>query len=230
MSFVQEEQLYKTNSVLFIYPHLLMNSSPPHICDSTSNHLITLARWMAGDFSNYKQAFENSKDYAHIHVLFRPLPFEFFSGIGLYSEQVYDYDLWRPYRQGVHRLVDRGDEIYIENYSLKNALFYAGAARELSILRTITPDCIARRYNCSMIFKREGDRFIGAVEPGNLCLIEKNGCQTYLDSYVEITQTTWVSLDRGLDVNTHEQVWGSTFGPLRFEKREGFAHEVPNIL
>ncbi|WP_427162974.1 chromophore lyase CpcT/CpeT [Aliinostoc sp. HNIBRCY26] len=185
---------------------------------------------MAGDFSNQQQAFENPKEYAHIHVFFRPLPFEFFSGIGMYSEQVYDYDLWRPYRQGVHRLIEQGDQIYIENYSLKNPIFYAGAARDLNILKTITPDCIERRYHCSMIFQREGDRFQGSVEPGNLCLIEKNGCQTYLDSYVEITESTWVSLDKGLDVNTHQQIWGSTHGPLRFKKRESFAHEVPNIL
>jgi CpeT protein len=193
-----------------------------------THDLVTLAQWMAGDFSNLKQAQDNSKDFAHIHVLFRPLPFKFFSGIGFYSEQVYDYDLWLPYRQGIHRLVDEGDRIYIENYSLKNALYYAGSARDLNILKTITPDCIERRYNCSMVFKKEGDRFLGNVE-GNLCFIEKNGCQTYLDSYVEITDSTWVSLDKGLDVNTHEQVWGSNFGPLRFEKRESFANEVPAI-
>lgn len=200
------------------------------LAEAPSSDLVTLARWMSGDFSNAKQSQENPRDYAHIHVFFRPLPFEFFSGIGLYSEQVYDYDLWRPYRQGVHRLIDQGDQIYIENYSLKNALFYAGSARDLTILRTITPDFIERRYHCSMVFKRDGDRFRGAVEPGNLCLIEKNGCQTYLDSEVEVTATTWVSLDKGMDVNTHQQVWGSTFGPLRFEKRESFAHEVPTIL
>lgn len=206
-----------------------MSLPSQYAADATTNDLFTLACWMAGDFSNLQQALENSRDYAHIHVLFRPLPFEFFAGIGFYSEQVYDYDLWRPYRQGVHRLVDQGDHIYIENYALKNPLFYAGSSRDLNILKTITPDCLERRYHCSMIFKREGDRFLGGVEPGNLCLIEKNGCQTYLDSYVEITATTWVSLDKGLDVNTHEQVWGSTFGPLRFEKRESFAHEVPVI-
>lgn len=189
--------------------------------------LLTLAQWMSGDFSNAKQAYENPKDFAHIHVFFRPLPFEFFSGIGLYSEQVYDYDLWRPYRQGVHRLVDQGDRVYIENYSLKNAMYYAGAGRDLSILKTITPDCIERRFNCSMVFRRDcEDRFIGNVE-GTDCLIEKQGCQTYLDSYVEITESTWISLDKGLDVTTHEQVWGSTFGPLCFEKKESFANEVP---
>jgi CpeT protein len=192
-----------------------------------SNDFMTLARWMSGEFSNAKQAFENAKDYAHIRVCFRPLAFEFFSGIGLYSEQVYDYDLWRPYRQGVHRLVDRGDHIYIENYSLKNAQLYAGSSRDTNILKTITPDCIERRHHCSMVFKREGDGFRGGVEPGNLCLIEKNGCQTYLESFVELTETTWVSFDKGLDINTHQQVWGSAFGPLRFEKCVNFEHELP---
>jgi len=194
-----------------------------------ASDLVTLARWMAGDFSNVKQAIANPKNYAHIHVFFRPLPFEFFSAIGFYSEQVYDYDLWSPYRQGIHCLVDRGNHIYIENYSLKDSVLYAGAARELDILKTITPNCIERRQNCSMVFTQEGDLFRGSVEPGNLCLIEKGGCQTYLVSDVEITETTWVSLDKGLDINTHQQKWGSEHGSLRFEKRESFAHEVPAI-
>ena len=192
-----------------------------------ANDLITLAQWMAGDFSNYKQSFDNPQQFAHIHIFFRPLPFEFFNAIGFYSEQVYDHDLWSPYRQGVHRLVDRGDQIYIENYSLNDPMLYAGAARELSILRTITPDCIERRYHCSMIFQREGEMFRGGVEPGNKCLIERNGCLTYLISDVEVTETTWDSLDRGMDMENHHQVWGSTFGPLRFEKRESFANELP---
>ncbi|NJM69842.1 MAG: chorismate-binding protein [Scytonema sp. RU_4_4] len=192
-----------------------------------ANDFITLAQWMAGDFSNDTQSYQNPQQFAHIHIFFRPLPFEFFNAIGFYSEQVYDYDLWSPYRQGVHRLVDQGEQIYIENYGLNDPLLYAGAARELSILRTITPDCIERRYHCSMIFKREGEMFRGSVEPGNKCLIERKGCLTYLISDVEVTATTWLSLDKGMDVNTHQQVWGSTFGPLQFEKRESFAHELP---
>ena len=195
-----------------------------------SNDLITLAQWMAGDFSNYQQSFDNPKQFAHIRIFFRPLPFEFFNAIGFYSEQVYDHDLWTPYRQGVHRLIDQGDQIYIENYSLEDPIQYAGAARELSILKTIKPDSLQRRYNCSMIFKRDGEMFRGSVEPGNLCLIEKRGCSTYLVSDVEITETTWSSLDKGLDVNTHQQVWGSAFGSLHFEKRQSFATELPHIL
>ncbi len=191
-----------------------------------TENLNTLARWIAGSFSNYKQAQANPSHYAHIHIFFRPLPFEFFSGIGFYSEQVYDYDLWSPYRQGVHRLVADSDQIYIENYALQDSILYAGAARELSILRTITPNCLERRYHCSMVFKRDGDRFLGSVEPGNRCLIQRHGCQTYLVSEVEVTESTWVSLDRGMDVNTHEQIWGSEYGSLQFEKSQSFADEL----
>ncbi|MBO3458033.1 chromophore lyase CpcT/CpeT [Aetokthonos hydrillicola Thurmond2011] len=190
------------------------------------NLMLTLAYWLAGEFSNQKQSFADAKNYAHIHVFFRPLPWAFFSGIGFYSEQAYDYDLWRPYRQGVHRFVDQGDQIYVENYSLKDPILYAGSGRELSILKTIKPDCIERRYNCSMIFRWEENLFRGNVE-GNCCLIEKYGKQTYLVSDVELTETTFVSLDRGLDVTNHEQVWGSTVGPLRFEKCQSYAAEVP---
>lgn len=206
--------------------------SQPHL-DTEAQHselMVTLARWMAGDFSNKKQAFEQPTIYAHIRIFFRPLPLSFFNTIGFYSEQIYDHDLWTPYRQGVHRLVDWGDRIYIENYSLTDRLRYAGAARELDILHSITLDCIQRRYHCSMIFQKDGKMFRGSVEPGNQCSIEKRGRQTYLVSEVELTEQTWVSVDRGLDIHTHEQVWGSAAGPLRFEKWQSFAHEVPTQL
>jgi CpeT protein len=187
---------------------------------------ILLAQWMAGDFSNHKQAAAEPQHYAHIRIFFRPLPFEFFNAIGFYSEQVYDYDLWSPYRQGVHKLVDRGEDSYIENYSLKDAILYAGAAREPAILKTITHDCLERRCNCSMIFHREGEMFRGQVEPGNQCFVERNGAKTYLISDVEITESTWVSLDKGMDINTHQKLWGSAFGMLRFEKVANFADEI----
>ena len=158
---------------------------------------------------------------------FRPLPWEFFSGVGFYSEQVYDYDLWTPYRQGVHRLVDLGDRIYIENYSLEEAENYAGSGHNRQILLTIPHDAIKRRHNCSMVFYKEGELFRGMVEPGNKCLIHRKGVDTYLVSEVELTQTTWISWDRGMDLNTHQQVWGSAKGPLKFAKRESFAAELP---
>ena len=186
-----------------------------------------LARLMAGDFCNRQQADADPKNYAHIRIFFRPLPWKFFSGIGFYSEQVYDYDLWSPYRQGIHYLVDKGDHVYIENYSLKEAANYAGSGHNRDILLTIPPDCIERRHNCSMVFRKEEAKFHGTVEPGNKCLINRRGIKTYLVSTVELTETTWISWDRGMDLESHQQIWGSAIGPLKFTKRESFAHELP---
>jgi CpeT protein len=191
--------------------------------------LMTLAQWIAGDFSNQKQAIADPRRFSHIHIFFRPLPYAFFSGIGFYSEQAHDYDLWAPYRQGVHRLVDQGEQIYIENYGFKDGLPFAGGGRCPDLLKAITHESIEPRRGCAMVFKRSGDRFIGGVEPGNACLIPKNGRLTYLDSYVELTATTWLSLDQGKDLETHEQVWGSQEGHLQFEKVTNFADELPAI-
>ncbi|RMF25415.1 MAG: chorismate-binding protein [Cyanobacteria bacterium J083] len=194
-----------------------------------NNLLLQLATLMAGDWSNQEQSWQEPRNYAHIHLFFRPLPWEFFQGIGFYSEQVYDYDLWTPYRQGVHKLIQRRNDVYIENYSLNDSFSYAGAGHNPEILKTITPQVINRRYNCSMIFTKDPveEKFLGAVEPGNQCLITKEGRETYLVSTVELTASSWLSWDRGLDTKTHEQVWGSKTGPLIFSKKASFAHELP---
>jgi CpeT protein len=198
-----------------------------HSTPKENSLIYELASLMAGDFSNRQQSDADPKNYAHIRIFFRPLPWNFFKGIGFYSEQVYDYDLWTPYRQGVHRLIDRGDDIYIENYSLKEAENYAGSGHNRDILLTIPADAVERRYNCSMVFHKEKNIFYGSVEPGNKCLIHRKGVDTYLVSSVELSETTWISWDRGMNLNTHEQVWGSAKGPLKFSKRTSFADELP---
>ena len=76
-----------------------------------------------------------------------------------------------------------------------------------------------------MVFEREENTFYGKVE-GHSCLIEKKGIQTYLVSEVELTENTFISLDRGMDIHTHEQIWGSTNGPLKFEKVQSYALEI----
>jgi CpeT protein len=197
---------------------------------SAASDLIQLAQWMAGDFSNRQQAIDTPREFAHIHVLFRPLPASFFGGaIGMYSEQVYDYDLWTPYRQGVHRFGLRDGTIFVENFGLIEPMLYAGSGRERSILETLTPEAIQPRCGCGMVFRREGDRFIGQVEPGKKCLIPKEGQITYLISEVEITQATWQSRDRGFAVDTDAQVWGSEAGQFQFEKIQDFAAELPPL-
>ena len=80
-----------------------------------------------------------------------------------------------------------------------------------------------------MVFYKDGEMFCGSVEPGNKCLIHRKGVNTYLVSDVELSETTWISWDRGMDLESHEQIWGSAAGPLKFTKKASFANELPEI-
>ncbi|MEM9512231.1 MAG: CpcT/CpeT family chromophore lyase, partial [Cyanobacteria bacterium P01_E01_bin.48] len=69
--------------------------------------------------------------------------------------------------------------------------------------------------------------FRGKSIPGKTCRIHRKGRSTYLVSEFELTETTFQSLDIGLDFETDEMIWGSRMGPFQFDKKESFAHLVP---
>ncbi|MBD2196570.1 MULTISPECIES: chromophore lyase CpcT/CpeT [Calothrix] len=191
-----------------------------------STDIATLARWMAADFSNQQQAFDNPPLYAHIRVCMRPLPLEFLSGVSLFVEQAYDFALHDPYRLRVLKLIDAGDRIHIENYTVKEETNFYGAARNLEKLATLKPDDLEKLSGCNMIVEWTGTSFKGKVEPGKGCIVFRKGNKTYLDNEFEINEDIFLSLDRGRDLETDEHLWGSVAGPFQFFRRQSFADEV----
>ncbi len=193
---------------------------------TNSTDLATLARLMAADFSNQEQAFENPPFFAHIRVCMRPLPLELLSGVSLYVEQAYDYMLNDPYRVRVLKLVNAGDRIEIENYSVKDEQQFYGAARDLQRLKTLSVDKLEKLPNCNMLVEWTGHSFKGKVQPGKGCIVFRKDHRTYLDSEFEIDEDKFISLDRGRDPETNEHIWGSVAGPFHFVRRGSFADEV----
>jgi hypothetical protein len=191
-----------------------------------STDIVTLARWMAADFSNQEQAFENPPFFAHIRVCMRPLPSEFLSGFSFYVEQAYDYMLNNPYRVRVLNLIAAGDRIEIENYCIKQEQQFYGASRELQRLQALSSDSLEKLPGCNMIVEWTGHSFKGKVEPGKGCTVVRQGRKTYLDSEFEIDGDKFTSLDRGRDPETNEHVWGSVAGPFHFVRWHSFADEV----
>lgn len=191
-----------------------------------STDIVTLARWMAADFSNQAQAFENPPFFAHIRVCMRPLPIELLSGISLYVEQAYDYMLDRPYRVRVVKLVNAGDHIEIENYTVKEEEKFYGCSRKPEILKNISPDMLEIMPCCNFIVHWSGNSFTGHVEPGKRCIVVRKGITTYLDSNFEIDDKKFISHDRGRHVETDEHVWGAVAGPFQFVRWANFADEV----
>ncbi|MFB2839446.1 chromophore lyase CpcT/CpeT [Floridanema evergladense] len=191
-----------------------------------STDITTLARWMAADFSNQEQAFENPPFYAHIRVCMRPLPVEFLSGVSLFVEQAYDYALNDPYRVRVLKLVPKDDRIEIENYTLKSETQFYGASRDLKRLENLKIDNLEKLPGCNMIVEWTDNSFKGRVEPGKGCIVVRKGHTTYLDSEFQIDQDKFISLDRGRDPQTDEHIWGSVAGPFYFVRWASFADEV----
>lgn len=191
-----------------------------------STDIATLARWMAADFSNQAQAFENPPFFAHIRVCMRPLPLELLSGVSLLVEQAYDYNLNDPYRLRVLKLIEQNGQIEIENYCVKDEQEFFGASRDPKRLATLTRDRLEKLPGCNMLVEWTGASFKGKVQPGKACMVVRKGKTTYLDSEFEINSEQFVSLDRGRDPETDEHIWGSVAGPFEFVRWASFADEV----
>jgi len=191
-----------------------------------STDIPTLARWMAADFSNQLQAFENPPMYAHIRVFMRPLPVSLLDGVSFFVEQAYDYMLNNPYRVRVLKLIKTDTHIEIENYTVKDEQKLYGASRDLGRLQTLKAEQLEKLPGCNMIVEWTGHSFKGKVEPGKACMVVRKGKETYLDSSFEIDQDKFISLDRGRDPETDEHVWGSVAGPFHFVRWASFADEV----
>ncbi|MFL0776797.1 MAG: chromophore lyase CpcT/CpeT [Prochlorococcus sp.] len=181
--------------------------------------LLHFAKILAGHYSNFAQAQENPKDFSHINIYFRPLPWQVLQGPGFYSEQSHDHDPWRPYRQGLHRLIASENMFVMENYGLTEPERVAGGGFREELLKRIGFDEQLHRSGCNMHFKEvTPGHYRGEVEPGNQCLIPRDGKMTYLISEVEVNAHTWISRDRGFDPSNDEQCWGSEHGLLRFKR------------
>ncbi|TAE58493.1 MAG: chorismate-binding protein [Nostocales cyanobacterium] len=191
-----------------------------------STDIATLARWMAADFSNQAQAFENPPLFAHIRVCMRPLPYNLLSGVSLFVEQAYDYAINDPYRLRVLKLGIEGEKIIIENFTVKEEKEFFGASRNLDKLQTLTGDRLDKLSGCNMIVEWKGSSFRGYVEPGKGCMVVRKGRTTYLDSEFEIDGEKFISWDRGRDPETDEHLWGSLGGPFHFVRWGNFADEV----
>jgi CpeT/CpcT family (DUF1001) len=191
-----------------------------------STDIPTLARWMAGDFSNQAQAFENPPFFAHIRVCMRPLPYALMDGVSLFLEQAYDFMLHNPYRLRVLKFVIVNDKIEIEHYTIEPEAEFHGAARKPELLQQLTREHIIKMCGCTMITDWTGSTFKGYVEPGKGCKVTRKDRETYLDNSFEISPQQLISLDRGRDIITDEHVWGSIAGPFEFTQTVSFADEV----
>lgn len=193
---------------------------------SHSTDILTLARWMASDFSNQAQAFENPPFFAHIRVCMRPLPWDLLQATSFFLEQAYDYILNSPYRLRVFKIEIVENHLELKHYRVKEQENYYGASRDLDRLKKLTVDQLEEMPGCDMVVEWTGNSFKGQVKPGKGCIVERKGKISYLDNSFEIKADHLTSYDIGRDLETDEQLWGTLAAPFEFVKWASFADEV----
>lgn len=184
-----------------------------------------LVRMLSGGFSNQEQAFENPPLYAHILVKLRPLP-QLQPG-SLLLEQSYAINPAAPYRIRVLRVERSQQQIVIHNQALADDQRFWGAVEDAERRLQIQPCDLLPLEGCAYMVREEGDGFVGEVEPGCRCLVERKGATTYLVSRLELSPQGMRTIDTGHDPSTHAQVWGSLAGPFAFRRTHDYSSEIP---
>lgn len=187
--------------------------------------LSRLVRLLSAGFSNQHQAFENPPLYAHILVKFRPLP-QLEPG-SLLLEQSYAINPAAPYRIRVLRADRQEGQIIIRNQALIDEQRFWGAVDDQALRAQIQSTDLRPLEGCAYLVREEGDGFIGEVEPGCRCLVERRGTTTYLVSRLELNPAGMRTIDTGHDPTTHQQVWGSLAGPFQFERTHDYSEDIP---
>jgi hypothetical protein len=184
-----------------------------------------LVRMLSGGFSNQEQAFENPPLYAHILVKFRPLP-QLAPG-SLLLEQSYAINPAAPYRIRVLRAERQGGQLIIHNQALVNDQRFWGAVDDAERRSQIQASDLRPLEGCAYLVQEDGEGFVGEVEPGCRCLVERKGSTSYLVSRLELNRDGMRTIDRGHDPVTHEHLWGSLPGPFEFVRTDDYSDDIP---
>jgi hypothetical protein len=190
-----------------------------------SNSPTRLLQMLSGGFSNQEQAFDNPPLYAHILVRIRPLP-QLAPG-SLLLEQAYAINPAAPYRIRVLRVERRDDGLIIHNQAITEEQRFWGAVDDRERRERIEPGDLRPLEGCTYLVREEGEGFVGEVEPGCRCLVERKGRTAYLVSRLELFAHQMRTIDRGHDPITHEHLWGSLAGPFEFARVDDFSDEIP---
>ena len=200
-----------------------------------SHELITLARYMAGEFDNKLQAIAEPAWYVHLHLWQRPVPLFTEDSLTLFAEQANIVNLDKPYRPRILRLRSSDTtpaSLQVQYYMLKDAEAIRGAGRNLELLRQLTPEQIQFLPGCTLTVEPRqvgpnSYEFFASSATGTPCSFSYQGNNIQVSLGFEATIEEFRSYDKGIDPTTGKAIWGALLGPFRFTKRQDFSAELP---
>ncbi|HEY9693462.1 MAG TPA: chromophore lyase CpcT/CpeT [Oculatellaceae cyanobacterium] len=200
-----------------------------------STELITLGRYLAGEFDNRAQALAEPAWYVHLHLWQRPVPLFTEDSITLFAEQANIVNLDHPYRPRILRLQDSNTpsgSIHVQYYMFKNLEAIKGAGRNPELLKTLTISDLELLPTCTLTInpqKITTDTWEFATSPTNDAPCSFNYQNQTYQVFLGFTarKNEFHSYDKGIDPQTGKAIWGALMGSYRYIKRQDFAAELP---
>ncbi|MBE9128948.1 MULTISPECIES: chromophore lyase CpcT/CpeT [unclassified Coleofasciculus] len=197
--------------------------------------LITLARYMAGEFDNQKQALAEPAWYVHLRLWQRPVPLFTEDSLTLFAEQASIVNLDHPYRPRILRLqlIETNPVLLqVQYYMIKEPEAIVGAGRNLEMLKQLTTEQIEFLPGCVLkVQPRQvglnSYEFSASSATGSPCRFSYQGNNYQVSLGFEVTEAEFRSYDKGIDPATGKAIWGALLGSFRFTKRQNFAAELP---
>lgn len=194
-----------------------------------SDSLTTLARWLAGEFSNQQQAFDQPTWFVHLKLWHRPVPHRLDGHVAIFAEQANALYPDQAYRQRLLSLRESEGRLWIQYYGFKNPGQFRGAGLQPEQLQILTVDELEYLSGCVLDIEVQSDRFIGTMRPGDRCRFQYDGKVGQVILGFEVQENQFWSGDRGVDPETEKPIWGALMGKYEFTKTADFSDELPMI-
>lgn len=176
----------------------------------------TIQSWLSGVYTNQEQARQDPVFYIPVTLWYVPVLHVFPTGVGFFTEQINQHFPETFYRSRVLHLLT--DPLRFENYKFKEQARWAGASQDPDRLSQIQVGVMERLNGCTIFLEQRDGSYHGKMQPGLGCKLSPEA-----DSAVEIefdlTPTAFITMDRGIHLQTGEQTWGSKAGPYHYLKQ-----------
>ena len=202
-----------------------------------SPELVTLATYLAGEFSNQEQAISQPTWYVNLRLWQRPVNLFTEDSLTLFAEQATILNLEYPYRPRILRLrysqVDP-QQLQVQYYVCKDIESVRGGASHPEKLRKLTTEDLEFLPNCTLNvqvnkIKPPGYHFKTQPVSATPCSFTYQG-QTYqVFLGFEVTVQSLQTFDKGIDPQTNRATWGALLGPYCFTKEQDFSSELLNF-
>ena len=151
--------------------------------------------YFEGYFDNQKQAFHMPREFALIEVNHKKLSANKFT---VCQKYIMDSS---PYRESIIEVTEQNEKIVLKSYKKEGKKHILLDGCDVEFIYDSEKDEFKGRNNC------------------NQCFVEKDGKNTYLMTEAILGNNYYNVIDKGLDPETNQQLWGSFNGMFEFDRK-----------